>query len=380
VSDAGLPAGELSGGELAYGEWLEQIKRRVSDAQRRAAHAVNAELIGVYWEIGREILGRQASKGDRRGRGGPKVIERLSADLAAAFPGMKGVGLTNLRYMRTLAVAWPERLMLQRGVGALPRDHITVLLDKLEDREARDWYASRAASAGWTRKVLEHHIVTDLRSREGAVISNFADTLVPEDAGSVELLLRDPTVIDFIDPEGICDERSLEQALVADIERFMLALGQGFLYAGRQRSLMVGGDEFRLDLLFYHHPSRRWVVIELKAGSFEPEFVGKVNFYVNAIDQLIAGPEDRPTVGFILCTDRNETAAHMTLSGISTPLAVGRYVLGERGTTSSAESIDVSPGLADELGALIDVERQVGEFAARRARELAAADRFEDDD
>jgi predicted nuclease of restriction endonuclease-like (RecB) superfamily len=282
--------------------------------------------------------------------------------------------------MRQFAAAWPESEMLQHGVAALPWGHITILLGRLDDREARDWYADRAASAGWTRKVLEHHIVTDLRSREGAAISNFADTLEPEGAGSVELLLRDPTVIDFIDPEGIGDERSLERALVVDIERFMLALGQGFLYAGRQRSLMVGGDEFRLDLLFYHHPSRRWVVIELKAGSFEPEFVGKVNFYVNAIDQLIAGPQDRPSVGFILCTDRNETAAHMTLSGIGTPLAVGRYVLGERGATSSAESIDVSVGLADELGALIDAERQVGEFAARRARELSDADPSPDDD
>lgn len=185
--------------------------------------------------------------------------------------------------------------------------------------------------------------------------------------------MRDPTLIDFVDPAQVSDERTLEEALVADVERFMLALGQGFLYAGRQRALTIEDREYRLDLLFYHHPSRRWVVIELKAGAFRPEFVGKVNFYVNAIDELLAGPEDRSTVGFILCTDRHEIEAHMTLRGVSTPLAVGRYVLGDRGVHEQ-EGIDVSAGLADELGALIEVERQVGEFAARRARELQARD------
>ena len=359
---------------IAYGEWLEQIKRRVSDAQRRAAHAVNAELIGVYWEIGREILRRQGEEGDRRGRGGPKVIERLSADLSTAFPEMRAFGVRNLRYMRQFVDAWPERGMLQHGVAALPWGHITILLGRLDSREARDWYATRAASAGWTRKVLEHHILTDLRSREGAVLSNFEETLGPEEAGSAQLLLRDPTVIDFVDPARISDERSLEEALVGDIERFMLALGQGFLYAGRQRALSVGDRDYRLDLLFYHHPTRRWVVIELKTEAFRPEFVGKVNFYVNAIDETVAGPEDRSTVGFILCTDRNETEAHLTLQGIATPLAVGRYVLGESGVRADGERMDVSQGLADELGELIEVERRVGEFAARRAQALSAPD------
>jgi predicted nuclease of restriction endonuclease-like (RecB) superfamily len=150
VSDIERTAGDLADGELAYGEWLEQIKRRVSDAQRRAAHAVNAELISVYWEIGREILARQKAEGDRPGPGGPRIIERLSADLALAFPGMRAFGARNLRYMRQFATAWPEREMLQHGAATLPWGHIMVLLDRLDSREARDWYAGRAASAGWT--------------------------------------------------------------------------------------------------------------------------------------------------------------------------------------------------------------------------------------
>ena len=372
MSELGQPGGAAPDGELSYGEWLEQIKRRVSDAQRRAAHAVNAELIGVYWEIGREILRRQELEGDRPGPGGPRIIERLSADLAVAFPQMRAFGVRNLRYMRQFAAAWPDREMLQHGVAALPWGHITVLLGRLDSREARDWYAARAASAGWTRKVLEQHILTDLRFREGAVLSNFEETLGPEEAGSAQLLLRDPTVIDFVDPTRIGDERSFEEALVIDIERFMLALGQGFLYAGRQWALSVGDRDYRLDLLFYHHPTRRWVVIELKTEAFRPEFVGKVNFYVNAIDETVAGPEDRSTVGFILCTDRNETEAHLTLQGIATPLAVGRYVLGQGGVRADGERMDVSQGLANELGELIEVERRVGEFAARRAQELSA--------
>jgi predicted nuclease of restriction endonuclease-like (RecB) superfamily len=358
----------------SYEEWLESIKQRIRAAQARAAHAVNAELITAYWDIGGEILRRQGEAGNRRGRGGPKIVERLSADLQADFPRTGGFGVANLRYMRAFAAAWPREEMLQHGVGALPWGHITVLLDKLDDQDQRQWYAARAAHDGWTRKVLEHHIATKLHEREGAVISNFEESLPLEDAKSAALLLRDPTVIDFVDPDQISKEKDLEDALAAEIEKFMLALGAGFLYAGRQRNIDIAGQERRLDLLFYHHPTSRWVVVDLKIGAFESEFSGKMNLYVNAVDEQIAAASDKPTVGFILCADRNEAEARLALKGLKTPMAVGRYVLGESGVEATAEPVEITEGMENELADLANVERQVAEFTARRTRELTDAD------
>jgi hypothetical protein len=166
-------------------------------------------------------------------------------------------------------------------------------------------------------------------------------------------------------------ERDLEVALLGDIERFMLALGEGFYFAGRQKSLEVGGEEFILDLLFFHHPTRRFVVIDLKLGPFRAAFAGQMNLYVNAVDALVAHAEDRPTVGFILCADRNEAVAHLTLQGIATPIAVTRYTVGERGVLMAGEDAQITEGFQEEMEGLRRVEQQVAEFAARRARELA---------
>jgi predicted nuclease of restriction endonuclease-like (RecB) superfamily len=353
----------------SYEEFLEDIKGRIRSAQARAARAINAELIEVYWQIGREILQRQAGEGDRRGRGGPKIVERLSADLRAVFPGARGFSVSSLRYMRAFAAAWPEREMLQHGVGALPWGHITRLLDRLPDRPTRDWYAERAGP--WSRAQLEAAIASRLHEREGAAITNFEQALQAGDAEAVQRIVRDPVVLDFVQLADDAKERDLEAALLEDIERFMLALGEGFYFAGRQKSLEIGGEEFILDLLFFHHPTRRFVVIDLKIGPFQPEFAGKMNLYVNAVDALIANEDDRSTVGFILCAGRNEAVAHLTLQGIATPIAVTRYTVGEHGVQVAGEDAQITVGLEDEMEGLRRVERQVAEFAARRAHELA---------
>ena len=353
----------------SYEEFLEDIKGRIRSAQARAARAINAELIEVYWQIGREILQRQAGEGDRRGRGGPKIVERLSADLRAAFPGARGFSVSSLRYMRAFAAAWPEQEMLQHGVGALPWGHITRLLDRLADRSTRDWYAERAGP--WSRAQLEAAIANSLHEREGAAITNFEQALKADDAEAVQRITRDPVVLDFVQLADGAKERDLEAALLEDIERFMLALGEGFYFAGRQKSLQIGGEEFILDLLFFHHPTRRFVVIDLKLGPFKAEFVGKMNLYVNAVDALIAHSEDRASVGFILCTGRDEAVAHLTLQGIATPIAVTRYTVGEHGVLMTGEDPQVTEGLEDEMEGLRRVEQQVAEFAARRAHELA---------
>ena len=353
-----------------YEELLADIKSRLHLARTRAVHAANAELIGAYWYIGKEILRRQEEGGNRRGRGGPKIVQRLSADLRAAFPDMRGFSVNNLLRMRKFATAWPEERMLPHGVGALPWGHISVLLDKLDDRRTRAWYADRAGQ--WTRTVLELNIHTRLHEREGAVLSNFDETLpAGEGEEDAPLLLRDPLVVDFVTSADARRERTLENALVADITRFMHALGDGFLYAGRQRAIDLGeGATVRLDLLFYHHPTARWVVIDLKLTEFKPEYAGKMNLYINAVDELVARESDKPTVGFILCTGRRETEARMTLRGMANPLAIGRYVVGAKGVEPSDEPVDATGGLEEELASLARVERRVTRFAARRAAEL----------
>jgi len=353
----------------SYEQFLEDIKGRIRSAQARAARAISAELIDVYWQIGHEILRRQAEEGKRRGRGGTKIVERLSLDLRAAFPGTRGFSVRSLRYMRAFAAAWPERKMLQSGIAALPWAHVTLLLDKLPDRPTRDWYAARASS--WSKTELAHRIASHLHEGEGAAITNFEQALESDDAEAIQRITRDPVILDFVQLAHGAKERDLEAALLEDIERFMLALGEGFYFAGRQKSLEIGGEEFILDLLFFHHPTHRFVVIDLKLGPFKAEFAGKMNLYVNAVNALIAHEEDRATVGFILCADRDEAVAHLTLQGIATPIAVTRYTVGEHGVLMTGEDAQVTEGLEDEMEGLRRVEQQVTEFAARRAHELA---------
>ncbi len=270
--------------------------------------------------------------------------------------------------MRAFASAWPERAMLQSDIAALPWAHVTLLLDKLSDRPTRDWYAARASD--WSGAELAHHIASRLHERQAAAISNFDRTLQAGDAEVVQRITRDPVVLDFVQLADGAKERDLETALLADIERFMLALGEGFYFAGRQKSLEIGGEEFILDLLFYHHPTRRFVVIDLKIGPFRAEFAGKMNLYVNAVNELIAHDGDSATVGFILCADRNAAVAHLTLQGIATPIAVTRYTVGEHGVLMTGEDAQITDGLEEEMEDLRRVEQQVAEFAARRAREL----------
>jgi predicted nuclease of restriction endonuclease-like (RecB) superfamily len=355
----------------SYEEFLEDIKGRIRSAQARAARAINAELINVYWRLGKEIERRQIAEGPEIGRRTPGVIRRLSVDLRAAFPDATGFSPANLARMRSFALAWPEEEGLAHRVRDLPWGHILELVQKLDNREIRDWYAERAGS--WMRAQLQMHIATRLHEREGAAITNFGRTLESSDAEAVKRIARDPVVLDFVQLTEGSKERDLEAALLLDIERFMLALGEGFYFAGRQKSLEIGGEEFILDLLFYHHPTRRFVVIDLKIGPFRAEFAGKINLYVNAVDEFVAHEEDRATVGFILCAGRSEAVAHLTLQGISTPIAVTRYSVGERGVLLADEETQITDGVEGEMEAMRRFEQQVAEFAARRARELGAS-------
>ncbi|MDP1983148.1 MAG: PDDEXK nuclease domain-containing protein [Sulfuritalea sp.] len=305
-----------------YADWLADLKTRIHTAQQRAALAVNRELVLLYWQIGRDILERQARQG-----WGAKVIERLAHDLRTAFPEMKGFSRANLMYMRAFAEAWSDAAIVQQAVGQLPWGHNLVLLTRLKDHPLRLAYAQRAVQHGWSRNVLNIHIETRLLEREGHAVTNFEAQLSTPQSDLARDTLKDPYLFDFLGVGKDADERAIESAIVEHITRFLLELGAGFAYVGRQVPIEVAGDDFFIDLLFYHLKLRCYVVIELKAGPFKPEHAGQLNFYLSAVDAQVKAEQDNPTIGLLLCKSQNRVVAEYALRGSSKPIGVAEYQL-----------------------------------------------------
>lgn len=305
-----------------YADWLADIKTRVATARQRAALAANAELIRLYWQIGRDILQRQVQQG-----WGSKVIERLARDLREAFPEMKGFSRANLLYMRSFAEVWPDEQIVQQLAGQLPWFHNVVLITRLKDDPTREWYARKAVADGWSRVTLELNIRNRLHERQGQAVTNFDVRLpVPHSALAHEAL-KDPYLFDFLGLGDDAHEREIENALMRHITRFLLELGSGFAFIGRQFRLEVEGDEFFVDLLFYHTRLKCYVVVELKATAFKPEHAGQLNFYLTAVDKQVKAPDDKPTIGLLLCKTKKRTVAEYALSGIDKPIGVAEYQL-----------------------------------------------------
>jgi predicted nuclease of restriction endonuclease-like (RecB) superfamily len=316
------PTTVLATAPPGYAEWLADVKARIHAAQQRAALAVNRELLALYWRLGRDILERQERSG-----WGAGIVEKVAADLRAAFPTMKGFSRANLMYMRAFAEAWPDSDFVQQPVGQLPWGHNLVLLTKLKDRASRLAYAARALQHGWSRAVLVHHLEARTVERQGKALTNFAERLPKPQSDLARESLKDPYRFDFL---GIGDEASefeLEGALVQHITRFLLELGAGFAFVGRQVHLEVGGEDFFLDLLFYHLKLRAYVVIELKASGFKPEHLGQLGFYLTAVDAQVKAPEDEPTIGLLLCKSKNKVVAEYALRDGKKPMGVAEYQL-----------------------------------------------------
>lgn len=305
-----------------YADWLADLKTRIHTAQQRATLAVNRELVLLYWQIGRDILARQAEQG-----WGAKVIERLAEDLRAAFPDVKGFSRANLMYMRAFAEAWPDAEIVQQAVGQLPWGHNLVLLSRLKDPEQRLAYARSAITHGWSRNVLNIHIETRLLERTGAAITNFELSLPKPLSDLARESLKDPYRLDFLGLSREAGEREIENALVKHVTEFLLELGAGFAFVGRQVLLDVAGDEFFIDLLFYHLKLRCYVVIELKGGKFKPEHLGQLSFYLAAVDAQVKHPQDAPTIGLLLCKSKNKVVAEYALRNNTQPLGVAEYQL-----------------------------------------------------
>ncbi|MHA6829656.1 PDDEXK nuclease domain-containing protein [Ralstonia pseudosolanacearum] len=296
--------------------------RRPRIARQRAALSVNRELVTLYWQLGRDIVERQQLQG-----WGAKVIDRLARDLRAAFPDMRGFSPRNLKYMRALAQAWPEPEFVQQAAAQLPWFHLCTLLDKLGTREEREWYAAKAVEHGWSRNVLVMQIETLAHERHGNAVTNFPDRLPPPQSDLARASLKDPYIFDFLGMTDGVQERDLENALMRHITQFLLELGAGFAFVGRQYRLEVGGDEFFIALLFYHLKLRCYVVVELKTTPFKPEYAGQLNFYLSAVDAQLKAPTDQATIGLLLCKEQNPLVAEYALPGMAKPMGVAEYQL-----------------------------------------------------
>jgi predicted nuclease of restriction endonuclease-like (RecB) superfamily len=334
----------LSAQPEGYADWLAELKLRVHAAQQRAALAVNRELVLLYWQIGQDILQRQAAQG-----WGAKVIDRLAQDLRAAFPDMKGFSPRNLKYMRAFAQAWPDAEFVQGSLAQLPWYHHLALLDKLPGPQTRSWYAAKAIAHNWSRDILVMQIETRLLERSGQAASNFPATLPAPQSDLARESLKDPYRFDFLGLSDEAQERDVEKALVKHVTEFLLELGAGFAFVGRQVLLDVAGDEFFIDLLFYHLKLRCYVVIELKAGKFKPEHLGQLSFYLTAVDEQVKHPQDGPTIGLLLCKSKNKVVAEYALRNLNKPLGVADYQLVE----------SLPPELQTSLPSIEQIEREL---------------------
>jgi predicted nuclease of restriction endonuclease-like (RecB) superfamily len=346
-----------------YAALLSEIKQRVQAAQIRAALAVNRELVLLYWQIGRQIAARQVQQG-----WGAKVIEQLARDLKAAFPDMAGFSPRNLRYMRDFAEAYPDEQILQQVVAKLPWGHNVRLLDKVPNPETRLWYAHAAIEHGWSRAVLEHQIDTRLIKRQGKAITNFARTLPAPQSDLAQQMLKDPYNFDFLTLGEDARERHLEAGLRQHIREFLLEMGAGFAFVGTQYPLTIGEQEFFIDLLFYHLDLRCFVVIDLKMRAFEPEFAGKMNFYLSAVDDLLRRAGDAPSIGIILCKTRNATVAEYALRGTNRPIGVAEHLTTELTRSLPADLQSALPTIEDLEAEAAEVPFPDGEDA-EEARE-----------
>ena len=315
-------SGEVLALPADYGAWLADLKRRIQGARQRALLAVNGEQIRLYHDIGKDILERQSRQG-----WGAKVIDRVSADLRAAFPEMKGFSTRNLKYMTVFARECPDGRIGQQPAAQMPWFHIVTVLTKLSDPTLRGWYAERAVADGWSRDSLAIQISSELHRRQGAALTNFAQRLPAPQAGLAQAVLKDPYHFDFLGLGTEAHERDIEGALIRHVTRFLLELGAGFAFVGRQFRLEVGGDEFFIDLLFYHTRLKCYVVVELKAQDFKPEHAGQLNFYLAAIDAQVKSDDDNATIGLLLCRRQNRLVAEYALSGMSNPIGVAEYQL-----------------------------------------------------
>ena len=302
-----------------YASVLEQIKNDVQQSQLRAAQSVTQELIMLYWRIGK-ILSEKVTEESW----GAKTVERLSKDLCTGLPDISGFSFRNLKYMRQFAEMYADSNWAA-VVAQIPWGHNIVLMDKVTTIDQRLWYAQQTLENGWSRSVLSMWIESDLYIRQGKAITNFKHTIPSPQSDLAEQTLKDPYNFQFLALEKKFREKELEQELIDHIQKFLLELGEGFAFVGRQYKVEVSGKEYFIDLLFYHLKLRFYVVVELKATEFDPRDTGQLNFYLSAIDDLLRHPDDNPTIGLLLCKGKDKCTVEYALRDVRKPIGVADY-------------------------------------------------------
>ncbi len=330
----------------AYAVLLKSLKERIHESRMSATLMVNRELTTLYWDIGRRILDEQQKQG-----WGAQVVEQLSKDLGKAFPDVASFSVRNLRSMRAFADAYPDQEIVKQLVSQIPWGHNLRLIQMLKDQQQRLWYAAQTIEHGWSRAVLVHQIESDLFSRQGQALTNFGRTLPAPQSDLARELVKDPYHLDFLGLADDISERELERSLLDHLKDFLIELGKGFAFMGSQYHLEIGDQDYYLDLLFYNTILRAYVVIDLKVEAFKPEFAGKMNFYLNAVDDLLRHQDDQPPIGLILCKERNQVTVEFSLRGMNQPMGVSAYQLlpkDVRNTLPTPKQLETELERADE--------------------------------
>ena len=329
--------------DIQYLSIIETIKEQISKARYKATVEVNRELIILYYDIGCTI--------NEHKNWGNKFIENLAKDIKIAYPNATGYSIRNLKYMAKFATEYPDREFVQQLAAQLPWGHNLVLLEKISDNAVREWYMLACSKNGWSRNILVHQIETKLYERQvlAEKVSNFENRLPTPQSELAVQTMKDPYIFDFIPFNEDMKERDIEDALVGDITKFLLELGTGFAFLGHQYHLNVGGEDFYIDLLFYNLNLRSYVVIELKTGEFMPEYAGKLNFYLSAVDGILKKESDNPTIGLLLCKSKNNIIAEYSLKDISKPIGVSEYKV----------TGNLPKELADQLPSVEDIQKHI---------------------
>lgn len=336
-----------------YYLFLGDIKNSIKLAQQKAFNSVNTEMITLYFNIGSMIDKRQKELG-----WGAKVIDKLSRDILKEFPDMKGFSTRNIKLMVQFYKEYCLDEFVQLPVAQIPWTHNIVLIQKIKDKDLRYWYIQKVLEHGWSKDVMALMIKSEVHKREGSLVSNFKNVLPSNESDLVQQSFKDPYKFDFLTITEPFRERELENSLIKNMEKFLMELGSGFAFVGRQYKLEVGDDDFYIDLLFYHLKLRCFVVVELKKGKFKPEYSGQVNFYCSAIDSVLSQENDNATIGLILCQEKNEIVAEYSLRNMSQPIGISEYELLEvlpKEFESSLPSVEM---IENELNSILEDEKR----------------------
>ncbi len=343
-----------------YLKLLHDIKSHIQNSRLKAALAVNSELLKFYWGLGCMILYRQ-----RESKWGDGMIRVLARDLKAAYPDSKGFSHTNLHYMKLFAEIYTENQIIQTVSGQLPWSHHVALLTHSKSNDERIWYFKKVVEEGWSYRKLVEELKGGAYQRQGSLehkTTNFKDCLSPTQSLLAQETIKDPYKFDFLMVGQDAHELEIERALVKHIKEFLLELGKGFAFVGSQFPLQVSSQHFRIDLLFYHVKLYCYVVIELKVGKLKPAHASQLNFYLSAVDDLIKGPNDNPTIGLLLCEEKDKVVAEYTLRDIHKPIGISHYelmrILPEKLQTDLPAIEEIEARLNAEINQMVPVEQE----------------------